>query len=124
MTVVCLGILVADVFLPTLARLPQAGELVATEDFLVQTGGCAANTAVDLAHLGAKASVVGRVGDDVFGTFVHSDLERRGVDVAGTGKASGLGTSKTVIVTVSGRTAGTSIPSVPTQPCVPKTWTR
>ncbi len=102
MNVVCLGVLVADVFLPTLTRLPQAGELVATEDFLVQTGGCAANTAVDLARLGVKASVVGRVGDDVFGNFVRSDLGRRGVDVAGIGKASGLGTSKTVILTVSG----------------------
>jgi sugar/nucleoside kinase (ribokinase family) len=102
MSVVCLGILVADVFLPSLPRLPEAGELLATEDFLLQAGGCAANTAVDLARLGVRASVVGRVGDDPFGTFVADELRSKGVDVARITRAHGLGTSKTVIVTVAG----------------------
>ncbi len=65
--VLSVGILVADIFVPPIARLPEAGELVSTEDFLVQPGGCAANTAIVLGRLGVPATVVGRVGDDLFG---------------------------------------------------------
>ena len=52
-SVVCAGILVADLFVPPLERLPAGGDLVVTEDFLVQPGGCAANTAISLAKLGS-----------------------------------------------------------------------
>jgi len=100
--VVCAGIVVADVFVPPLARLPGPGELVATEDFVVQTGGCAANAAIALARLGVRPAVVAKVGDDLFGEFVRDELSAAGVDVSGIGVAPGLGTSKTVIIPVSG----------------------
>ena len=101
-SVVCAGIVVADVFVPPLARLPEPGELVATDDFVVETGGCAANTAIALARLGVRPTVVAKVGDDLFGDFVRDELVGDGVDVSGVGSAPGLGTSKTVIVPVSG----------------------
>lgn len=100
MTVVCFGILVADVFLPLLPRMPRAGELVPTEDFLVQPGGCGANTALALARLGIPASAIGMVGDDPFGQMVRAELGRRAVDVTGVRAVSGMGTSKTVIVDI------------------------
>ncbi|MGZ4395941.1 MAG: carbohydrate kinase family protein [Gaiellaceae bacterium] len=100
--VVCAGIVVADVFVPPLARLPGPGELVATEDFVVETGGCAANAAIALARLGARAAVVAKVGDDLFGEFVRHELSAAGVDVTGVGFVAGLGTSKSVIVPVTG----------------------
>ncbi len=100
--VVCAGIVVADVFVPLLPRLPEPGELVATEDFVVETGGCAANAAIALARLGVRATVVAKVGDDLFGDFVEHELSAAGVDVAGIGRSADLGTSKTVIVPVSG----------------------
>ena len=37
--VLCSGILVADIFVPPMVALPKAGELRATEDFLLDTGG-------------------------------------------------------------------------------------
>ena len=52
--VVCAGVLVAYLFIPPLARLPVAGELLATQDFLADSGGCAANTATTLAKLGVR----------------------------------------------------------------------
>jgi len=100
--VVCFGILVADVFLPPLARMPGAGELVATEDFLFQTGGCAANTALDLARLGVPSAAIGKVGPDPFGDLVRSGLAAQGVDVSGITAAEGSGTSKTVIFDIEG----------------------
>jgi len=100
--VVCVGILVADLVVPPLARLPAAGELFATEDFLVQPGGCAANSAIALGRLGVAASVVGRVGNDLFGDLVERYLRERGIDTAGVARAVGYGTSKTVILPVVG----------------------
>lgn len=100
--VLCLGILVADLFVPPLERLPAAGEIVATDDFLVQPGGCAANSAIALAKLGVRATVAGCVGDDIFGDFVEGDLRSRGIDTGAVRHAAGYGTSKTVIVPVVG----------------------
>ena len=100
--VLCVGILVADVFVPPLERLPAAGELISTEDFLLQPGGCAANTAIVLGRLGVRAAVCGRVGDDLLGEFVERDLRARGIDTSGIRRTEGAATSKTVIVPVVG----------------------
>jgi sugar/nucleoside kinase (ribokinase family) len=93
---------VADVFVPPVARLPGAGELLATDDFLVEPGGCAANVAVALRKLGLAPSVSGRVGDDLFGEMVKRDLSALGIDTSGVLTTPGLGTSKTVIIAVVG----------------------
>ncbi len=100
--VLCVGILVADFFVPPLERLPGAGELVATEDFLIAPGGCAANTAIGLGILGVPAAVCGRVGDDAFGESVLRGLRDRDIDVSAVTVTEGTGTSKTVIVPVRG----------------------
>lgn len=100
--VLSVGILVADIFVPPIARLPDSGELVSTEDFLVQPGGCAANTAIVLQRLGVPATVVGRVGDDLFGELVAQYLEERGIDTSCVLHTAGQGTSKTVALTVVG----------------------
>ena len=100
--VVCFGVVVADVFVPPLERLPAAGELLTTDDFLIEPGGCAANVAIALGKLGVPAAVGGRVGDDVFGELVRRDLAARGVDTTGILTTAGIGTSKTVIIPVVG----------------------
>jgi sugar/nucleoside kinase (ribokinase family) len=74
--VLCTGILVADHFVPPLPRLPAEGELLKVDGMLLDTGGCAANVATDLARLGARAAVAGMVGADSFGDFIRADLER------------------------------------------------
>jgi len=101
-SVVCAGILVADLFVPPLERLPAGGDLVVTEDFLVQPGGCAANTAISLAKLGVSVSVVGKVGQDLFGDAVERDLQKSGVRTDALCRSSTHGTSKTVILPVIG----------------------
>jgi sugar/nucleoside kinase (ribokinase family) len=99
-SVICAGILVADIFVPPLKRLPQVGELVVTEDFLVQPGGCAANTAISLAKLGVSVGVAGKVGDDLFGDAVERDLRDKGVRTEMLQRSARFGTSKTVILPV------------------------
>ncbi len=100
--VLCAGILVGDLFIPPLARLPTAGELLVTDDFLMQAGGCAANVAVALSKLGVDSRVVGKVGRDSFGDFVISALAGHGVDVSFIGRSATVGTAKTVIAPVDG----------------------
>jgi sugar/nucleoside kinase (ribokinase family) len=100
--VLCSGVLVADLFAPPLDRLPEEGELLATEDFLLQTGGCAANMATCLARLGAKPHIAGRVGEDFFGDFIAKDLAAVGVETSGVRRSSTAGTSKTIVLPVKG----------------------
>ena len=100
--VVCVGILVADLFVPPLPRLPEPGELLVTDGFLSEAGGCAANTATCLVRLGVEATVVGRVGNDSFGDFIDQDLRRKGVGTAGIRRSTSRGTSQTVILPVKG----------------------
>ena len=100
--VVCAGILVADIFVPPLARLPGAGELMATDDFWIDSGGCAANTATSLLKLDVPTLVVGKVGRDNFGDFVEHDLAAKGVHTEGISRSEAAGTSKTVILPVKG----------------------
>ena len=100
--VVCVGIVVADMFASPLPHLPVPGELAPVDELLLQTGGCAANTSVDVAKLGAKVAVVARVGNDIFGEFIRDDLEQKGVDVSGIQVSPVTPTSRTVILTVTG----------------------
>jgi sugar/nucleoside kinase (ribokinase family) len=100
--IVCAGILVADLFVPPLPCLPAAGQLFATGDFLLDTGGGAANTATGLARLGLPVRVAGKVGNDLFGDFIARELEAKGVDTAGITRVANFGTSKTVVLTVNG----------------------
>ena len=74
--IVCAGIIVADHVCTPITHVPAAGELVMAEKMLLTIGGCAANAAVDLAKMGARAAVVGRVGDDDFGREFASLLGR------------------------------------------------
>ena len=100
--VLCAGNLVADLFVPPLSSLPEAGQLVLTDDFLASTGGCAANVAVGLNRLGVWPAVSGIVGFDFFGDFVCADLRHKDIEVNTIRSSAGLGTSKTVILPVKG----------------------
>ncbi len=101
--VLCAGILVADLFVPLLPRLPAAGELLKVDDMLLDTGGCAANTATDLARLGVRVAVAGKVGADFFGEFIRKDLSLKGLaDVSGIRMEPRSATSQTVILPVRG----------------------
>lgn len=98
--VICLGILVADVFCSPLDALPTAGELKLVDEIILQVGGCAANTAVSLSKLGTRVAVMGKVGSDAFGQFIIDDLASKGLDTKGITRSTEVGTSKTMIIPV------------------------
>jgi sugar/nucleoside kinase (ribokinase family) len=102
--VLCAGILVADHFVPQLPRLPAEGELLKVDGMLLDTGGCAANVATDLARMGVRAAVAGMVGADSWGDFIRADLERKGLaDTSAILVSRKSPTSQTVILPVRGQ---------------------
>ena len=101
--VVCVGMLVADIFGSPIDALPAAGELVRIDRYLLSVGGCAANTAAALRRLGVGSNLVGKVGKDLLGDFVLRDLERLGIDASFVVRSSSQPTSCTFIVNVRGQ---------------------
>lgn len=91
------GLLVADVMLKPLDKLPAPGTLVYAESLEMHIGGCAANTAVGLARLGAGTALVSRVGADAYGAFLRASLEREGVDCSQLAVSGKTATSATVV---------------------------
>lgn len=65
----------------TSSRRPGAGETVLGDSFKTVPGGKGANQAVSAARLGAEVSMIGRVGDDAFGTDILNNFKANGVDV-------------------------------------------
>ena len=63
-------------------RLPGPGETIRGSGFQRFGGGKGANQSIAAARLGAYVSLVGRVGDDDFGTVLLEDLGREGVDLS------------------------------------------
>jgi sugar/nucleoside kinase (ribokinase family) len=93
---------VADHLCTPIPRLPVAGELIQADELILNIGGCASNAAMDLARLGVRASICGKVGNDVFGRFVAETLVNHGVDVSALAIDPTLATSQTLIVNVQG----------------------
>ena len=62
-----------------MARLPRPGETVSGDEFQTIPGGKGANQAVAAARLGARVTLIGRVGDDSFGETLRRSLEEYGV---------------------------------------------
>jgi sugar/nucleoside kinase (ribokinase family) len=83
--------------------LPKAGELIAVDELVLNIGGGAANTAVDLARLGVTATICARVGDDIFGRFATETLRSHKVDTSALKLDPSLATSQTLIVNVRGQ---------------------
>src|SRR5512145_2918894 len=89
----CAGILVADHLCAPIDHLPAAGELVLTDELPLEIGGCAANTAIDLARLDVRVGILGCVGQDPFGQFVIETLAGQRIDTAHVRRTEGVGTS-------------------------------
>ena len=61
-------------------RMPRPGETLMGSDLKLVPGGKCANQAVTAARVGADVTVIGRLGEDVFGPRLRENLEREGID--------------------------------------------
>lgn len=62
-----------------MSRLPRTGETIHGDSFQTIPGGKGANQAVAAARLGARVTLIGRVGDDAFGAVLRQSLREFGV---------------------------------------------
>jgi ribokinase len=97
--VVVVGSLNMDLVVRT-ARLPAPGETVRGEGLQMIPGGKGANQAVAAAKLGCDVAMVGRVGNDGFGSRLVETLEQFGVDISHLDRDGGSPTG-TALITVS-----------------------
>ena len=79
------------------ARLPRAGETVHGSQLLQIPGGKGANQAVAVARLGGHAQLVGRVGDDSFGSALLTSLRDYEVDTRFVSTTSGCSSGVALI---------------------------
>ncbi len=66
----------------TTPKIPQIGETLLGSGFMTAPGGKGANQAVAAAKLGGEVTMLGSVGDDLFGRDLVDNLSRHGVDVS------------------------------------------
>lgn len=78
--VVVVGSINADLTVAT-ERLPGPGETVVGNALQVLPGGKSANQAVAAALLGADTSLIGALGNDQFGSFLRTEIEKSGVNL-------------------------------------------
>jgi sugar/nucleoside kinase (ribokinase family) len=86
-----------DILAKPVDSLPEKGKLLLIDTVKMQTGGCAMNTAIGLAKLGARVCLAGKVGDDGFGAYMKATLEEHGVGTVGLVMEPGGMTSVSVV---------------------------
>lgn len=82
----------------TTARYPKIGETVPGNDVFFFPGGKGANQAVAAARLGARTSLIGRVGRDSFGSDLKVFLAAQGIDLRHVMESDRASTGTAVIV--------------------------
>ncbi len=101
-SVCLLGPINVDITLPV-DEYPSEGGDGLCDSYSIETGGVVANTAIVLAKLGAKAQLIGCMGDDIWSEMVSDAFDVTGVDVSGISTIPGLATGLNIaIVTPSG----------------------
>ncbi len=92
--IVIAGNIIADI-IKNIDIYPQAGMLAKVFDISCTVGGCAPNTAINLAKIDASipVSVMGRVGTDENGRYIVSQMQKYGIDVSGIKYSEGVATS-------------------------------
>jgi len=105
MLVTSVGILVVDIIAADLPKISDPGELTFTgRSIELHIGGHAANVSIDLRKLGLKreeVSLVGAIGNDIFGDYIKTILEKHGVK-SHLQRVQATGTSKDLILVVKG----------------------
>jgi sugar/nucleoside kinase (ribokinase family) len=100
--VACLGILVADAIARPVNSIPERGRLSQVSQLTLHTGGCASNAAIDLARIGISTALIGKIGRDGFGEFIHNTLKMENVNTDALVIKDGINTSASVVLVSDG----------------------
>lgn len=96
--IICLGIATADIITKTIKKIPESGKLEIVDTIKMYTGGCAVNTAIDLAKIGEDVGIISLVGNDGMGSFLTKELIENSVNVDGLKTTDETCTSSSVVL--------------------------
>lgn len=96
--VACIGILVADVIVTSVDKIPTGGRLALVDSLKLYSGGCAMNASIDLSKLGSSVAIIGMIGNDSFGKFLKEDLEKNNVNTGGLIIDDTISTSSSIVL--------------------------
>lgn len=96
--IIALGELNVDLLLNKIGGFPEVGKEIFAKEMTLTLGSSTAIFAANAASLGAKVSFLGMVGNDDFGAFVRTSLEKRGVDTSNLIEVSTVATGLTAIL--------------------------
>ena len=99
--VACIGILVTDVIAKPVDKIPEAGLLERISSIETFTGGCAMSAGIDMAKIGLKTAVLGKIGNDAFGEFLKKALVEYHVSVDGLAVDNDVQTSASIVLSAS-----------------------
>jgi ribokinase len=91
-------------------HIPAPGETISGSDFQVHPGGKGANQAVAVARLGYPVQMIGRVGNDAFGTQLREHLVSAGVDGSAVMTTEGPSGVAVIVVADSGENSIVVVP--------------
>jgi sugar/nucleoside kinase (ribokinase family) len=94
--VLVVGELNVDLILDGMGALPEVGKEILARSMTLTLGSSSAIFASNLRCLGPEVAFLGKVGDDLFGSFVVDRLRARGVDTSRILTVPGLSTGATV----------------------------
>lgn len=81
--VACVGILVADVIVKPVEKMPEKGIMCPVDSIELFSGGNAMTASINLKKMGLSSAMVGMVGNDRFGDFLKGCLDNYGVCTKG-----------------------------------------
>lgn len=96
--IACVGILVADVIVEPVNAYPDKGVLEKVNSITVHNGGNAMTASINLKKLGVESSIVGMVGNDMFGDFLRQKLDAANVDTRALKTSADTQTSASVLM--------------------------
>ena len=96
--IIALGELNVDLLLNKIGGFPEVGKEIFAKEMTLTLGSSTAIFAANAASLGTKVSFLGMVGNDDFGAFVRTSLEKRGVDTSNLIEVSTAATGLTAIL--------------------------
>ncbi len=96
--VACVGILVADVMASPVNGYPERGVLQQVDAVTLHNGGNAMTAAINLRKMGVESRIVGKVGSDMFGSYLRDRLAAEGVDTRGLATDEAVQTSTSIVL--------------------------
>ena len=82
MDILCVGDMLADLIIREVDDIVFDNTATQIEETSLKPGGDALNNSIDMSRLGNQVSLIGKLGCDIFGDYLHEECVKNGVDMS------------------------------------------